>query len=74
MVVLSDRHEQAAKAMMNDSAKDVKALNEAEAQRKEAARQRQEAEAEKLKICVDWEIRFRIAQGGSRYFPSPSDD
>jgi hypothetical protein len=40
VIVLSDRHEQAAKAMMNDLAKDVKALNEAEAQRKEAARQR----------------------------------
>jgi hypothetical protein len=64
-VVLSDRHGQAAKAMTNDLARDVKALKDAEAQRKEDDKQRKEAEAERLKIYIDWEIRSRVAQGVS---------
>jgi len=53
----------AAKVMTNDLAKDVKDLKDAEAQRKEDDKQRKEAEAERLKIYIDWEIRSRVAQG-----------
>jgi uncharacterized protein (UPF0335 family) len=65
MVLSSDRHGQAAKAMTNDLVKDVKALKDAEAQRKKDDKQRKEAEAERLKIYIDWEIRSRVAQGVS---------
>lgn len=65
MVLSSDRHGQGAKAMTNDLVKDVKALKDAEAQRKKDDKQRKEAEAERLKIYIDWEIRSRVAQGVS---------
>ena len=63
--MLSDHHGQAAKAMTNDLADDVQALKDAEAQRKEDDKQRKEAEAERLKIYIDWEILSRVAQGVS---------
>ena len=65
VVLLSDCHGQAVKAMTNDLARDAKTLKDPEAQRKEDDKQRKEAEAERLKIYIDWEIRSHVAQGVS---------